>query len=236
MVLLQSNKLYISSNGFFSFLRINTLDYKFYGSIPDSSLLFFYNDLYNTGSYYEFTNEFKTLKISFNGNFVSNQNENFSIIIEINYNGIINCFYKTLNIISKKNIIIGYSGSNLYFELGNNKFNGSMDINLVNTLLGKNINFNFSGIDYTDYVPSFDKGFVSRGNVLLTGTINNLNLFLNPINFNIKLGINNLLNNTNGYNNSAIGYQSLQFNTYGYNNNAIGNQALQNNIIGNRLV
>ena len=37
--IIETNKLYISSNGFFSFMRINTLDYKLYGNIPDSTLL-----------------------------------------------------------------------------------------------------------------------------------------------------------------------------------------------------
>jgi hypothetical protein len=61
---------------------------------------------------------------------------------------------------------------------------------------------------------------------LFKGSINNLDLGINPINYNMLIGLSNLIKNKNGYNNTAIGFQTLQNNSNGNNNTAIGYKSL----------
>jgi len=51
--------------------------------------------------------------------------------------------------------------------------------------------------------------------------------------YNTGIGMNALLSNTTGYNNSAMGYAALYANTSGYSNSAIGMNALYSNTSGN---
>ena len=190
-------------------------------------------DLTLLSVYYQYSYNNDFLMVEYNG-FIDNVENIVQVILKINDNGFLTCYYKQLphievplKISYHSNSIYNYN--DIYYSINNISYNG---LNLINLMFIHNLslNFNFTNIMLLTYYY----GLKIYGQIELQGTINNINIQSDIENNNIVYGTksaHSLL--LNASNNAAFGNYSLQNNTIGNNNISFGIYSLQKNISGN---